>query len=1122
MHTTTVQDLLSYKALNFEEAYNYFKAYKNWGFFEHVIQDSLFPRKEEKIKINPVLPSTENLQGEFAFIIFLIIKNNKAINNFLEQEYNFQQNLLLENYQECLNIIKYVENNICKSLWGIESKFNILQKIGGIEENWKYNNELCKKTENDLITLLANFYSKKAEDEVSVLSYFNEVNLLTRNLQKKEREYVSFILGEKSHNYEEFTFIINSHSNSSIIDLYYFTLSIINHLSSNKQNYKFLNKTINILSSDIKDERIKRIKEINSFSTEKIEIIVDLNILILNEYSKGNYTKALEICKKQLGKRPEILYLYEIYVKCLLQLKLDFVKTNINSTIDNILEDLYAIFSKSNNYYLSKDNLLKISLSNSRVNLYIQIYSFISGYTGSSSAKALYNEYFIYCDISNPQSIHLNYHNEKKTFKGDIKKNLSLYINYLIFKNNYKEISNLNIPEKKKELYIARVDFSKNRYTENSEKLLEKLYKLEYDNYSKEEILNYFIGFLVNQNNLSRIFDIVVDSYFENKFLIERFNLEILIKLLINNNYNLSYVNINLPIFFYLGNVDSYYQYVSLEMFLGNESIGKASELISQNFNEQKLLIVLEKIATIETLNNFYLEFNNEDEIVNERIKILNILKSISPTNLSYDEEINLLKQKASLKKLLTNINNGRIYFNFQKTIENNRSNYLVSFNRAKHIMSYSKTNDLDFLDTNELFKIDTNILIQKYLSQLSQDSTLINKAEYISFKTLYIEILENYLFSNEYGLNGILSTRFRHGEIENKIRNIFSSNNLISTKDVNSEYTEIPYWNMYEFLGAEIKLPEIQGKIKLFSEKIDDLIGYVVYKKVQINSNRNFNNDAALFQFINTESFIWLLFKDFENNDFTFEQFIDYLGSSIRLQTEQLLKNTINFFNNDLKNRFLEIINTFQNEVNTVINTKDILFDFNQKVNFIKTSVEKELFEISKWFKINNTIDSTSLDFKTIIDLAMDSFNLEISYKVNDYSQSFFDGAYYYLDILRILVDNAIKYSQLPYQELNIIFEITREDVTYKTSTDNIIRQNITITIQNNFSDRLDNEKLNECFESITSNWNNDLTHVDEEGGTGFKKIGKMLKYDIKSINSTLKFNIQNNTISIILNYEI
>jgi len=84
------------------------------------------------------------------------------------------------------------------------------------------------------------------------------------------------------------------------------------------------------------------------------------------------------------------------------------------------------------------------------------------------------------------------------------------------------------------------------------------------------------------------------------------------------------------------------------------------------------------------------------------------------------------------------------------------------------------------------------------------------------------------------------------------------------------------------------------------------------------------------------------------------------------------------------------------------------------------------------------------------------------------------------------------------------------------------ISRQNITITIENNFSDRLNINNLKNCFDNIISKWNNDLTNVDEEGGTGFKKIGKMLKYDIKSISSSLNFNIQNETISILLNYEI
>lgn len=1110
-----LDDLISFKKLTFEEALNSFKSYKNYSFFEHIFNNSLFPKNSEEIKTSSIINHVENVEGELAFIVFLLIRNKDKINKFLVYEKQFQKKLLKQDYDSCFQIIEKVNSEICYSLWGIENKFCLLQTTKGIEKNWEFNNELIRKIKNPIINLFISFYSRKTEKETTVLNYFNELEILTKKFKSEEKEYLNFVLGNKNFYYEKFSYIINYHSNSSLIDLYYHTISILNHLGENKDNHKMLNIAISLLSKEISDIRLTNLKNISSFSSVRIVINDDLSINILNTYSKGDYLKALEMSTKFLRENPDVFFIYEIYIKSILHLKLDFKKTLINETIDEILFNLYSLFEKKENYYSSKEYLLKQALIYSKVNFYIQMFSFVFGYTEKSFPKTLYNEYFIFCEKVNPQSIHLNFHNKKKSFKADLNKNLCILINYLIFTKNFDLIDKLEIPKKKIKLYKSRIHYL-NQETGNSVKeMLDDLLTEDLDNYTLEEVSGYYISCLTIEQDISKIADIVVSSFFKNKFLIEKINLEKIISLLVEINYSLSYININLPILFYLNNVDSYYQYVSLEIFLQQEKIEKVSELDINKYDFSKILLLLEKIASIETLNNFYLQFNNEEEIINERIQVLNILKAINFKQIhEYDEEINLLKQKHSIKKILKNLNNGRIYFNFQKTVENNKNNYLVNFNRLKQIQNYIQENDIDFLDTN--------LLVESYLKQITDDRSLLNKADYISFKSLYLDVLEGYLFSNEYGLNGILSTRFRHGEIENKIRNIFSSFNLISTKDNDLIYTDIDYWNNYKIYDGEQKIPLLQEKFKIFSEQIDNLISFIVFKKVQINSVITFNNEKALFNFINSDAYIWLLYKDFKNNNFSFDEFIDYLSDVIRLNTEALLKITINYFNTDVKKEFLSIINTFQKEFGEIISIKDLLFDFNQKINFIKTKLELELDEISKWFKINNIIDSTSLEFKTIINIVMESFNLDINYEVLDYSKTYFDRAYYYIDILRILVDNAVKYSKLESLDLKLKFIIDRKEVVYTTNELERVRQKITITLQNNFKDSVDIDSLNECFKKIKKNWENNLSKANYEGGSGFKKIGKMLKYDIKATYSEFDYLIEGENLSIILNYEI
>ncbi|MCG2781908.1 MAG: hypothetical protein L6264_13265, partial [Weeksellaceae bacterium] len=158
--------------------------------------------------------------------------------------------------------------------------------------------------------------------------------MLSINTKGDIKEYLNYILGNKKVRYENFASIINYHSNSTVIDLYRFLLTILNALSENTEQIKLVSKVLNILNREITDPRIRRMLEINSFSNEKIEIKSDLCLSILDKYSLGHYADVQILCIKQFKKNPNILYIYEIYIKSLLLSNSPFAATEVSKTID--------------------------------------------------------------------------------------------------------------------------------------------------------------------------------------------------------------------------------------------------------------------------------------------------------------------------------------------------------------------------------------------------------------------------------------------------------------------------------------------------------------------------------------------------------------------------------------------------------------------------------------------------------------------------------------------------------------------------------------------------------------------------------------------------------------------
>lgn len=1113
--------LYNLKTLKFSDSTKKVKqALKHPTTFKTIFHESSVPQDYSKLRYMKALPFSENLEGEIAWYIQSLSKYSDLINDFIKISSEFEYNILLDDYSSALSNLKKIDNEICKSYWGIENLFSTIQNQEGDEGNWALLKELNSKS-NDYYTLFFNgIFSKKAESGITLLQYKRDLEAEMNSKSIDDKEYLLFKLGYFFvEDYSQYAYMIYLENSSSIIDKYLTLIDVISELSNSDDSEDLVSNIIDEIETiGIRDTRLNRLKEINGIDAQA-EINQDL-LNIFDDYSVGKYESAIEDSKLILKKYPHCIEVYEIIIKCQIELSLSFEKTGVSVYIDNILQNLFSIYTRDANYYTSRENLLKIYLTYPRVNFFKKLLALLSNLTGIKSTKnVLSNNLYVYSKYSNPELI-LTKAKLKNYFRDNslINNHVCYAVNHSIAINDFEKISKINIPQNKLEIYKARSSFMNKSFIDTIVILENVLLKSDLKSYIEEEAIYLLFHAYLFEEKYDKAISLMVDSYFKNRFYTERLNGDVLYNLIIQKGFNII-PSVDLPVFFYLNDANSYQKYVSLEIYLDSIGIAKPSEIIVDELNEidkLKHVFLLDEICDLKVLNYFYIVFLNDNEVLNERKDILRKLISYDKTKSTvYLEELASITQKEKIKSIIKVVNDGKIRLNFSRIKDTKDINLENNFNRFIKFREFAKSNNLTV--------VDTHVLIENYLSEITTDSTKLQDASFVQFKSVFFEVVEHFLFSEEHGLDGDISTRIRHGVLENQIRKIFLNTNLIALKDKKGNYEDINYWNEYGENEGYLKniITKFQEVLKKFSKSIDDKIDFMVNEQMQIYSNRHNKKKKGLFNYYFPEEYLWILYKQTTENVKDYDEFLNFSFDMIKEYTDALLFNireNLKVKANTDFNSFMEVLEADIKKIFPV--HADIFLELFQVINNTKFLIQKELDLISEWFKVSNPILDTSLDLKTIVETTVESINLidaknKIHAKIDIDSDIILQGFDYYIVIFGILLENINKHSGMETSDIYV--DIHAKDEIIRIEENDLTC--ITIKVSNEVCN-INAEKLDEIFKTIKENWNTRLDKVNIEGGSGFQKLKRILKYDIKCFDSEFYYELDN--LKLILSFKI
>lgn len=1055
----------------------------------------------------------------------------EKLNLFIQLKMEYEKHLLLGEYQEAEQIIEKIEGNICVSFWSIENRLLIAEYDQGLEKNKSVLTSINSKDNNYIVKLISDFFSRRTEKNISVQKYHDTLNkYLTKTADNNVKviEYFNFKLNFPNYpNYENYEIILFPELNFSIIDRYiaYIQVSkyIVSKETKSEEILSSIKSTTKLASSFIKDASLQRL---NTFFSPHSKIQMDsksiLILKIFDEYTSGNYNNAFTLASSHIKNNPDSFELYEIYVKSLIRLNANYTSpVNERSIANEICVNMYNILMKGDKSQESFSSLKKIVTILGNTSFNNQLYSFLQENNDNFNDmnfkvfkelnSTIYNPRF--SNNFDDHEVGLKYIKELKKAFNSNSSTLEFYSNFYnaSISTHNTMVNSAFYSEQRINHYNAKLYKIHQKYDE-AIILYETLITNDLSDvpgYLLEEIIFDLFNCYLSINLLDKALDLFILYYFKNELLINRLNLLMLIKLIESTNDKTYYRTIEVTVLYYY-----YYSkkneigkiYGAYANFMTINGMKKPSEieLFYKNYNIESVIYFLNNICVPEILDSS-IYFNDVDEVENERVQICQLLSKINSSNTDpYLAEISAISKNATLRKRLREVDESKIHVDVPGIIKLAGSQIAESYSRYKEIAKFTgdeKFRVIDLLESIQSFiGEDVDFYFVETDSKGFYKTT--KSQQFMAYKELFIEIRDHFISSNEYGLDSYLSIKIRHGTFLNHIRSVFKTENLITEKNkITNNYIENHYWLEKLIYFEESTKTQLSELLNQFSKAVDDIITTASSKWLQINTEDK--NTEGLFNYIYSDNEIYKSMSRNKSINNTLEIIHSICGELWR-RTDLNLTTVRNKLSTELKFMLLDELKKLESELKLLLEDNitgtDLLF---RNITKCGTDLQNQIEKVKKWFNIteNKTVIDYSIhelfDTCLLINNTIYPYNgIKVKPKINSYSS--FKGATftYFVDIISILFENVIKYAE----DREVELEVNEDNEVLYMYFSNVISE----TVIKDYGSYC--QKLEEIKENINNATN--LEQIRKEGGSGFYKIVKILKYDLNVQNSDLVIN--------------
>ncbi|MFW2441719.1 hypothetical protein ACN4FT_02865 [Aliarcobacter butzleri] len=1047
----------------------------------------IFPKNTDKIGRSRVFSYSNSMEKEIEWA-FLILKLNKVkLTNFLKLERDLFKQILFGNYNEALEIIEQINNNICYSQWSILIKMTVLYLKKDLEELQKYTNYLLNEldlesalrnaiflhnhklliqvnNEKDFsklmidIEFILNDYESTLINNFGKEKFYNNYQILVKYCEK-----YSMTPFNKKSEYVDLQKLLSLSSKNSLIDLYKTFSMVLTELQQNNMLKldDYVKESIHKTFEETNLIKVSARNTINKkFSTLKLLYVQEL-------YLKGSFLEVLNISLKYLKHTPySIDYIY-LFVNSLV-----YLNENPFKYLDKIEEDslLYQIVYYYSNILSNKDfieslaKLKKILLlfgiqTQWSMYLYYLLFDFLCLQRNSnkkSFSKSLYFSYILhpryFYNLSNEQKIYvINLLNNSKYKDYEILKiyNLEVY--------GLDKIKTLNLEPEYRGKYIIST------YEKNLQKI-EELYNLEDISFNEKiKVIIDYINILFEKERYDTALILMVKNMQKYDIPLCMFNYK---KLIFNPNGDLFYMIEYIYMIILDNSKDMIFIHYAISNYLRqtnkkyNLPSRLAKDLKEDSDNLEIKLYLLNFCTSNRLLEEFVLDISSSKEIIEEQLKIYDVLLNFAKNDLEKDEYVNNINDLENKRISLNNSN----YINKNKLRLNTT---YIKFELNKSIKSLELFVKLPHteIDIQELIKK----MVYKYIPKIETKEDLV-----LSDLSKVLDTVIN----SEYGLFNEIEADIKHGFMEQRLFEPFVKEKLVAST-IKGNYVNIKSWS--QDYRLQNKLFEITDELKLLIENFKN--NYISCNNEISKKNILIFEQKTVCNLIDIQSLVYnvSLLKEEKT-------YIDLLLNVILESINKLLINYRQIIEEELKKQLNEkIFQKYLKSIKELEQNQVIVQPVLDALNNLEENLNIAVNDVSSWFELyEETIhEHFQLD---IILKSNEIKRLGLEYNsIGSYSKFIFLGNTYQM-IYRIffnIFQNVKKHSIS--NRINIIFEDTENFLIFTFS--NIVSSSKAYNTLNLRSGNGENiikstvNKLNDTTEQneefVTINKNNETYSV-------------------------------------------
>jgi hypothetical protein len=1058
----------------------------------------------------PEIPLTEaaTLAEELRWTSNVFSEFARPLARFLQSKLSLEEEVIRGDYVSAQRSFLSIVDEFGFSHWSIEVGTLLSQLSAGIKMNRDYLSTVNDANSDYLATVTAQFSSQRAERSVSFAAYDDAVTdffepAISAGHDTPAMAYLKFkihFFSNRSYTREILKQIVSIESSYALIDRYHSFIRVLLLLSSQTKGLNTLVPLIPSLarlSHCINDSRLTSLLQFllpelsPSDSPQR-----DHLLRAFDAYTVGNYRDAITLAAAGCVDFPTCFDFYELYCKSLLHSQAEF-KQLFDPTImqGQILRCTFSILAKDQDTHGSWATLLPLAYAMNSSQLGDQLFGFAAKERAITipfksqtfsllNASAQTARFSLLFETTEAKRIYLS--TLLSSRYGSVAAQLFLDVATAQEGKGDPMVSSA-LPASRRSKYKALVFYARQDYTNAIAAFRELLN--EYPNnplIAEDALFHLFYSYLATRQ-LADCATMVVQAYFVNKFFILPIPLRLLVEAYVKvgaADYSSALV---WPVVCYIYYSESMLPpdvktlFVLHDSFLVSNSVTRPSELFSciSKFPRDLMTFFLRHVCVPEIMDSS-IDYESTDDLEGERIRICQVLLTLDPQHGElYSEEISRLTKAAAIRDAVHQIDHSKVFIDtagirrsldrsYEEFFERYRSLYKLDDRTRKAVIEYSV----------EGRRIKERVSVV-YVDQVIE-----------LFKALFLDLRERYISSNEHGLDSYLSLRVRHGTLAGQIRSRFESKHLITTANSNTGlYNRNEYWaTEFNFLGADL-VALIDAQMGVFSKRIDSIIDEVKNTWIQIRSEAN--NYKGLFDFEFTQAELLEMYLNY--GDVTeLDSFVESTFVQLDARARQNLRTVRAKIKTDLRDKLMLALNELEAATKT-IDERVRFSQFSDIISQCRTAIQLELEVVAGWFE--NIGDSPMPDYvlehlgNTALEVVkrahpqgsvIPTLQVSTDRKLKGHTFTAL------VDIMSLLIGNAVKHGGLRPAQVTICF----------AEIDGRIQIRIANPLGGDVDWNVIQQMLQELKRRVEEGSKNRA--VRRESGTGYYKLGKLLRYDL------------------------